>query len=366
MTGPEPGPRLVRSVEQPGFEQGQHHEDSQPPAGAPVADGPVDLFASPESTSLLPVPRRESLRRTDLQRGATVDGEPVPDRLFVRLQRMWQQLITSDRERQEAEVDGRLAQRRPITRTNLVAVVSPKGGVGKTTCSYLIGDALAARPKLRTLAIDTNPDYGTLGKLAADTHHSEHQLTDVIARMDRIHSASELDPFMSTTPTGLHLLASPQRPEVMAKMTPELYGDLLAFLGRFYHVILLDLGTGVTAPLAQFALQRADQVVLVTQSDWVTLSTVYEALDDILVHLGGHQVTVAFNKVECGEDEAQIDLDTLDKKLRKLDITRRVQLPMNRQLHRMLNQGTYIAEQLEYDTRVAVKRLALAVAGQLV
>jgi Mrp family chromosome partitioning ATPase len=75
----------------------------------------------------------------------------------VRLRRLWLELITSDREREEAELEARLRERRRVTRTNLAAVVSPKGGVGKTTCSYLIGDLLASRPKLRVLAIDTNP-----------------------------------------------------------------------------------------------------------------------------------------------------------------------------------------------------------------
>jgi hypothetical protein len=92
------------------------------------------------------------------------------------------QLVTSDREREEAELEARLRERRRVTRTNPAAVVSPKGGFGKTTCSYLIGDLLASRPKLRVLAIDTNPDFGTLGKLAPDAYRSEHQLTDVVGR----------------------------------------------------------------------------------------------------------------------------------------------------------------------------------------
>ncbi len=311
-----------------------------------------------------PVPRRRSLRRADVQHGARVDGERVSDRLLVRLHRQGQKLVTREREREEAEVDGRLAQRRLITRTNLVAVLSPKGGVGKTTCSYVVGDALAARPKLRTLVIDANPDFGTLGKLAADSQNSGRQLTHVIAGMDRIRSASELDSIMSTTPTGLHLLAAPQRPDIMAAMTPALYGRLLAFLGRFYHVILLDLGPGMTSPLVQFALQRADQALLVSQTDWVTLSTVDEALDCVLAHLDGRQVTIAHNKVERGDEEA--GLVALNKRLRELRIAREVRLPMNRQLHHMLNQGTYVAEQLDSQTRIAIKRLALAVTGQLV
>lgn len=63
----------------------------------------------------------------------------------------------------------------------------------------------------------------------------------------------------------------------MAEMTPALYGNLLAFLAQYYDVILLDLGTGVIDPLAQFALQRADQAVGVTTPEFVTADKVLGA-----------------------------------------------------------------------------------------
>ncbi len=325
------------------------------------AEGLFDPWA-PRPQPPGPPPQR-SLSRRECQHATTVCGEKIPDRLPVRLRRVWQTLVTSDRERQEAGLDARLCKRQGVTRTNLVAVVSPKGGVGKTTSAFLIGDLLASRPKLRVLAIDTNPDFGTLAKLAPDSHRSERQLTDVIAQMDRIRSAPELDPFMSTTPAGLHLLGAPQRPEVMEGMTPELYGRLLSFLGRFYHVILLDLGTGLTEPLARFALERADQAVLVTTPDWITSSTVLDALDYVLLRLGGHQVTLATNKVPPPSTPVP---QALEARLRSHQIARRVDIPQDERLRRMLDQGTYVCEQLDRPTRHAVKRLALAVAEQLV
>jgi hypothetical protein len=55
-------------------------------------------------------------------------------------------------------------------------------------------------------------------------------------------------------PSGLHLLAAPH-----AAVTPADYGRLLAFLSIFYEVVILDLGPGLTAPIARLALERADQ-----------------------------------------------------------------------------------------------------------
>ncbi len=339
-------------------------EKSARGGGAPDAQRP-EREALFERLELRPpppgLPPRRTLRRGDLRGGARVDGVQVSDSASIRLRRLWQQLTTTQGQRDEAALEERLTQRRHVTRTNLVAVVSPKGGVGKTTSSFIIGDLLASRPKLRVLVVDTNPDFGTLGKLAPDSHRSDHQLTDVINQMDRIRSAAELDPFMATTPTGLHLLAAPQRPELMEAMSPKMYGELLSFLGRFYHVIVLDLGTGLTDPLAQFALGRADQAVVVSQPTWVTLSTVLEALDYVLKRLGGHQLTMALNQAPRGAA-----IKALESKLRSHQIARQVTIPEDKRLREMLDDGTYVCEQLPRRTRLAIKQLALAVADQLV
>lgn len=329
--------------------------DEETPTGAPLFE-PSELRPPPPGHSA-----RRALRRRDLQPDASVDGIEVADTARTRLLHILQRLTTTRRQREEAEVEAQLLRRRHITRTNLIAVPSPKGGVGKTTCTYLIADLLASRPKLRVLAVDTNPDFGTLGKLVPDSYRSEHSLTDVINQMDRLRSAAELDPFMTTTPSGAHLLTAPQHPELMEAMTPELYGKLLTFLGRFYHVILLDLGTGLTDPVARFAIQRADQAVVVSQPGYATMSTVLEALDYVLKRLDGHQLTMVLNMAP-----RRVTTDPLQPHLRRHQISRQVVIPEDPWLRAMLDDGTYSCEQLRFRTRIAIKRLALAVAVQLV
>lgn len=75
-----------------------------------------------------------------------------------------------------------------------MAVISPKGGVGKTTCAALAGNLLASHARLNVLALDANPDHGTLCMLAPDDSRSDFTLADVLARMDRIHSPADLFP----------------------------------------------------------------------------------------------------------------------------------------------------------------------------
>ena len=112
-------------------------------------------------------------------------------------------------EREEAALDELIAERAAVTRPNTIAVLSPKGGVGKTTCTFLLGNLLASKGNLRCVAVDANPDFGTLGSLAPESARVEGTLADVFAQMDDIYTAAELKPLVAVLSTGLHLIAAP-------------------------------------------------------------------------------------------------------------------------------------------------------------
>src|SRR5207247_4806683 len=163
---------------------------------------------------------------------------------------------------------------------------------GKTTSTFLVGNLLAGHLKLRVVAVDANPDFGTLARLSPDRRRSEQSLADLLNDADRLKTAAELNAYVSRQATGLHLLGAPRDAELTASLGPDRYGELIAFLSCFYEVVLLDLGTGVAGPLAKFAIERADQAVLVTTPEWVTSSVVLDALG----HIQHDRTTRALNK----------------------------------------------------------------------
>ena len=57
-----------------------------------------------------------------------------------------------------------------LRRCATIAVMSPKGGVGKTTITTLLGAMFALLRRDRIVAIDTNPDFGSLGRPPAPKH----------------------------------------------------------------------------------------------------------------------------------------------------------------------------------------------------
>ena len=327
---------------------------------------PMSRVPGPRSIEVPPPGGRRperAFRRGDVYTRPVVDGQEVRESTGRRLVTMVRSAFTSQAAHAEAQLEGRLRLRPGVTRTNTIAVLSPKGGVGKTTCTFLTGNLLASHLHLRTLAIDANPDFGTLGALAPDNTRSQRNLADVIAEMDTITSASELYPYISPLPTGLHVLAAPAHAEVMARMTPELYGRLVAFLGRFYDAVLLDLGTGITDPIAQFALERADQSVVITTPEYVTASTVLGALRHLRGDEASHHLTVVLNQAPAGNAGER---DVIESEFRRQNIERRVIVPYDQQLRTMLDSGTYSLDALGRTTRMPIKQLGVHVSEQLV
>lgn len=298
------------------------------------------------------------LRRRDLYPGPVVDGVRA-DGAGRRWQRRLAQLLVSRGEREEAGLEALLSEQPTVSRANVAAVISPKGGVGKTTSAFVIGNLLADRMRLRAVAVDANPDFGTLAALAPEAGRCEQSLAGLLTDMEKIETAAQLRSYVTPLPSGLHLLGAPDDAAVMARLGPDAYGQLLVLLGAFYELVILDLGTGVTGELAQFAIARADQVVLVTTPEWVTSETVLAALE----HLEHERTVVAVNKFHA---RGPADLRELERRLRDRRLHRSVAIPHDDRFATMLDTGTYQLEQLDRATRMPIKRLGLAVAQEFV
>lgn len=304
-----------------------------------------------------------ALRRTDLYPGRLADGRVEPAGSLRALVRSLRAALQGSAAREEEALRRRLGATATLqTRPNHVAVVSPKGGVGKTTCTLLAGEVLARHVRLRCVAIDANPDYGTLGLLAPDRLRSERSLADVLRAGDELEHAGALRPFVSSLPSGLHLLAAPADPRAMSDLGPEHYRRLIELLDRFYEVVLLDLGTGLTDPLARFALDRADQMVVVSTPEWVCAERVLAALDDLRATRAGERTTVVLNQAP---PERAVDRQVIEAAFRRHEVSGRVAIPYDPQLRAMLDAGALDHDRLPRGTRIAIERLGLAVAEGL-
>ena len=163
-----------------------------------------------------------------------------------------------------------------LRRCATIAVVSPKGGVGKTTTTALLGSLLARVRHERIVAVDTNPDYGSLGRALAPDHRIfVDDLVDVLDHPGL--TVTELERKLGRAFDGLLVLPAPTDPGRMAGLDKAKYDKVFEKLKTIVGSLVLDCGTGLQEPAARSAIEAADQIVLISDAEPSTASLVAEA-----------------------------------------------------------------------------------------
>ena len=153
--------------------------------------------------------------------------------------------------------------RTPLPGPHSVVVASIKGGIGKTTVSALLGLALAEHRGDRVIAIDANPDAGTLGdRLVGEEAASKITMRDLLNNIDQVRSSTQLAGYTHLA-GRLQVLTSEQEPELSEMFSATDYETVLRLLARFYEAIVTDSGTGVVHSAMQGSLIHADSLVIV-------------------------------------------------------------------------------------------------------
>ena len=142
-----------------------------------------------------------------------------------------------------------------------IAFVSLKGGVGKTTAAKTVGSTFASLRGDRVIAIDANPDAGTL----ADREHREHRYTvrDLLAD-HHIRTYSDVRHYTSQGDSRLEILANETDPATSEAFNEQDYLDALKTLEVHYNIIITDCGTGMMHSAMKGILDEADAVVVVS------------------------------------------------------------------------------------------------------
>jgi MinD-like ATPase involved in chromosome partitioning or flagellar assembly len=143
-----------------------------------------------------------------------------------------------------------------------VPVLTRKGGVGKTTVTTLLGMAMASVRDDRVVAIDANPDRGTLSERISKS--TPATVRDVVNLVAGIHGFTDFAELVSKDKTRLHVLASDTDPQLSEAFDEDDYNVVADQAARFYSVILTDCGTGVVHSVMKPTLERADGLVIVS------------------------------------------------------------------------------------------------------
>ncbi|WP_157535349.1 MinD/ParA family ATP-binding protein [Nocardia inohanensis] len=221
-------------------------------------------------------------------------------------------------------VHSQLADRvnQPVRGDYRIAILSLKGGVGKTTTTVGLGSTFSSLRGDRVIAIDANPDLGTLA------HRVPRQTRSTVRNLledNHISRYSDVRAHTSQAPSRLEVLASEQDPAVSEAFSEADYRKAIGILQQFYNIILTDCGTGLMHSAMAGVLDMASSLVLVT-SPAIDGARSASATLDWLDHHGYHKLVertvVVVNASRKGS--STVDLDQLRKLF--LDRTRAVQV----------------------------------------
>ncbi len=146
--------------------------------------------------------------------------------------------------------------------TRFVPILTRKGGVGKTTVTALLGMALADAREDRIIAVDANPDRGTLSERVSKQTRST--VRDVVSKAASIGGFTDFSALVSRDATRLDILASDTDPLLSEAFDENDYNVVADLAARYYSIMLTDCGTGIVHSVMRATLQRADSIVIVS------------------------------------------------------------------------------------------------------
>ena len=169
--------------------------------------------------------------------------------------------------------DGRRARERKALSARIAAplaggarfvpVLSRKGGVGKTTVTALLGMALADAREDRVIAVDANPDRGTLAERIVRPHHNK-SVRDLVRIHDDVKGYHDISAIVARDATRLDVLASDADPRIAEAFSDSDYRDVADVAAHYYSLVLTDTGTGIVHSVMSATLDLADQIVIVS------------------------------------------------------------------------------------------------------
>ncbi|WP_346270968.1 AAA family ATPase [Pseudonocardia sp.] len=245
----------------------------------------------------------------------------------------------------------------PLLGCHKIATLSLKGGVGKTTITATLGATFASLRGDRVVAVDANPDRGTLSqKIPLETSATvRHLLRDA----QRVRRYTDVRAYTSQGASRLEVLASEQDPAVSEAYSERDYRRTVTLLEHFYNIVLTDCGTGLMHSAMYGVLGVADQLIIVSSGSIDGARSASATMDWLDAH--GHQDLVrnAVAVINCVHRSAGgVDLQRVAEhfsgRCRAV-----VQIPFDAHLE----EGAEVdLERLDQATQIALLELAASVA----
>lgn len=255
-------PAPVPPSAMPGQQQPAYRQESRRPTG--VTPAPMPETAIPDPTAAaVPGPPNTGTSPADIgyvARHVQLHGDPA----WRRARDAARAVLGRQSSRDVAELTAAAqGANRPITTGRRVAVVSVRGGAGKSTVSALLATTLAGLRPDPVLAVDADTEPGSLplrlGPLGDGVRTSADRGIDQAREFDRVtrglhRTVSRVWLWRQAHAATLH--------RVGEAAAVELLRDRQRYLSRFFAVLVTDCGPGLTNSVNRVVIGDAHAIVI--------------------------------------------------------------------------------------------------------
>jgi MinD-like ATPase involved in chromosome partitioning or flagellar assembly len=220
--------------------------------------------------------------------------------------------------------------------------------------------ALALVREDRVVAIDANPDRGTLAERVS--RGTRFTVRDVVNKAAAIDGFTEFSTMVSRDTTRLDVLASDSDPMLSEAFSEGDYNVVADMAARYYSIVLTDCGTGIVHSVMRPTLQRASGLVIVSGGSVDEARLASETLTWLEANGYGDLVRNAIVALNTATQATQlVKLDEIEQHF-KTRVRQVVRIPYDPSLAA----GSVIKwDQLKKQTRTAARLLAAHVVDGL-
>lgn len=159
--------------------------------------------------------------------------------------------------------NGQTAQPKRPRGAKIVAVYSPKGGVGVSTVAANLAVALREETRSRVALMDASFQFGDTGVLL--NLPANRSMADIV---EAKHDPDEdlMNGIFATHSSGIKVLLAPPRPEQGELITSDHIRKTLAVVQKMFDYVVIDTDKGITDPLLAI-FDMSEQIILVSTAD---------------------------------------------------------------------------------------------------
>ena len=219
----------------------------------------------------------------------------------------------------------------PDSRTagDLIVVLGPKGGTGKTLTASNLGLALAADGE-RVAMIDLDLQFGDLGLVLG--MRPERSIFDLVTAGGSL-DAQKLRAFMQPHQSGAQVLLAPTRPDHAGAVRPDFLRDLFAVARREFDFVIVDTPPGFT-PEVIATIDSSTSVCLIGTLDLPSLKNAKLGAETLeLMGYPTERIRLVLNRADSSVGVSHSDVVSV------LGRAPDVLIPSSREIVRSVNAG---------------------------